>query len=253
MPKRKQKIIFNLDGGVNLTKELYGIGVGVGDSGLMTLKAVEILKKVDYICTPLSANSNSSKALTIISELVELKDRVVKLNFKMSKNKAKRENSRTKAAEKIYRLLAGGKKVAFVTIGDPLLYSTYAYILKRIKKWDSSVIIKTVPGISSIAAVTAKYNLPLAEGKENIAILSEIKNEEYLEKIFNLFETVVILKLSLNFKIVEAVLEKLNLKDQALIASKCGFEDEFYTQEIEIFEKKEMNYLTLMIVKKRGI
>lgn len=236
-----------------MSKKFYGIGVGVGDSGLMSLKAVEILKEVDYICTPLSTKSDSSKALKIISKLIDLKGRVVKINFKMSKNKKELENSRTAAAEKIYSLLKKGKTVAFVTIGDPFLYSTYAYLLKKIKNWDKDLAVETVPGINSIAAVTAKYNLPLAEGKENTALVSDVKNENYLENIFKLFETVVILKLSRNFEPVYKVLEKLNLKENVLIASKCGFEDEFYTEEIEIFKDKKIEYLTLMIVKRKGI
>ncbi|MFP4020511.1 MAG: precorrin-2 C(20)-methyltransferase [Halanaerobium sp.] len=207
-----------------MANKLYGIGVGVGDSGLVTLKAVKILKEVDYICTPLSAKSDSSRALEIISSLVDLKDRVVKLEFKMSKNKQ-----------------------------DPFLYSTYSYMLENIKRWDNSIKFETVPGINSIAAVTSEYNLPLAEGKENTAILSDLKDEEHLEKVFNLFETVVILKLSRNFDTAYRVLEKLGLKSSVLIASKCGFEDEFYTKNIEIFKSRKIEYLTLMIVKRKGI
>lgn len=236
-----------------MAKKLYGIGVGVGEPGLVTLKAVEILKEVDYVCTPLSTKSDSSKALEIISNLIDQKDRVIKLRFKMSKNKQELEQSRSAAAQNIYQLLEEGKTVAFVTIGDPFLYSTYAYMLKKIKEWDNSINIETVPGINSIAAATSSYNLPLAEGKENTAILSELKSKEHIEKIFNLFETVVILKLSRNFEIAYPVLEKLGLKENVLIASKCGFEDEFYTENIEVFKNKKIEYLTLMIVKRKGI
>jgi precorrin-2/cobalt-factor-2 C20-methyltransferase len=242
-----------MDGGIILTKKLYGIGVGVGDAGLVTLKAVEILKEVDYICTPLSTKSDSSKALNIISNLVELKDRVVKLSFKMSKSRKELEQSRTAAARKIYQLLKKDKKIAFVTIGDPLLYSTYSYMLKKIKDWDNSIEIETIPGINSIAAATSRYNLPLAEEKENTAILSNIKNEDHLERVLDLFETVVILKLSRNYEVAYRVLEKLGLKTNVLIASKCGFEDEFYTENIEVFKNKKIEYLTLMIVKRKGL
>jgi len=175
------------------------------------------------------------------------------LHFKMSKSRKELEQSRTAAARKIYQLLKKDKKIAFVTIGDPLLYSTYSYMLKKIKDWDNSIEIETIPGINSIAAATSKYNLPLAEEKENTAILSNIKNEEHLERVFNLFETVVILKLSRNYEAAYRVLEKLGLKKNVLIASKCGFEDEFYTENIEVFKNRKIEYLTLMIVKREGI
>lgn len=110
-----------------------------------------------------------------------------------------------------------------------------------------------MPGINSITASAAKYNLALAEGKENTAIISDVKSEEYLEKVFALFETVIILKLSRNYKTVYPVLDKLDLKKNVVIASKCGFEDEFYTEDIDYFKDEKIAYLTLMIVKREGI
>jgi precorrin-2/cobalt-factor-2 C20-methyltransferase len=126
-------------------------------------------------------------------------------------------------------------------------------MLEKIKKWNTEIEVETVPGINSIAASAAKYNLALAEGRENTAVLSEVKNEEQLTKIFSLFETVVILKLSRNYQTVYPVLDKLNLKENVVIASKCGFDDEFYTEDIEIFKDEKIDYLTLMIVKRKGI
>jgi precorrin-2/cobalt-factor-2 C20-methyltransferase len=236
-----------------LAKKFYGVGVGVGDSGLLTLKAVETLKNVDCICTPVSTNSDSSRALKIIGDLIENKSKILKLDFNMSNKKSELEKSRYQAAKKINNLLNSGKSVAFITIGDPLLYSTYSYMLEKIKKWNTEIEVETVPGINSIAASAAKYNLALAEGRENTAVLSEVKNEEQLTKIFSLFETVVILKLSRNYQTVYPVLDKLNLKENVVIASKCGFDDEFYTEDIEIFKDEKIDYLTLMIVKRKGI
>lgn len=236
-----------------MAKQFYGVGVGVGDSGLLTLKAVETLKNVDYICTPVSTNSDSSRALEIISDLITDQEKFMRLEFKMSKQKEELERSRCQAARKINDLLNSGQSVAFVTIGDPLLYSTYSYMLEKIKKWNPQVEVETVPGINSITASAAKYNLALAEGKENTAIISDVKSEEYLEKVFALFETVIILKLSRNYRTVYPVLDKLNLKENVVIASKCGFNDEFYTEDIDYFKDEKIAYLTLMIVKREGI
>ncbi|MCC3145481.1 precorrin-2 C(20)-methyltransferase [Halanaerobium sp. Z-7514] len=238
--------------------KLYGIGVGAGDPKLLTLKAVETLKKVDYIFTPVSAKSSSSNALKIIDTLFEdsllqKENKVIKLNFEMAKDLNKLKDSRLKAAKKINEKLTANNKVAFITLGDPFLYSTYTYIMKKIKKWNPKVEITTIPGISSITACTAAQNLPLAEGRENIAIISSLENEAQLEKIFSIFDTVVILKLSRNFAKVYPVLEKLNLKDRVLIGSRCGLKEESYTENIEVLKNQEIDYLTLMIVKRKGI
>lgn len=236
-----------------MSKKLFGVGVGAGDPGLMTLRAVEILKKVDYICAPVSVNSESSKSLKIIEEVVEIKDKIIKLDFKMSKDKKELEKSRSEAAEKIYQLLEKDKKVAFITLGDPLFYSTFIYIKNKIKEMDNGIEIETAAGINSIASCTASRNLALAEGRENTAIISDLKSEEYLQKVLNLFETVIILKLSRNFKKAYNVLDSLNLKNNVLIGSKCGFEEEFYTEDIELLKNQEVNYLSLMIIKRKGI
>lgn len=241
-----------------MSAKLYGIGVGAGDPQLLTLKAVEILKKTDYIFTPISAKSKSSNALNIINTLFEdslLKkdNKVIKLNFEMSKDINELKDSRYKAAKKINEKLTENKKAAFITLGDPFLYSTYTYIMKKIRNWNPAVEITTIPGISSIAACTASQNLPLAEGRENLAVISSLKDETQLEKIFSIFDTVVILKLSRNFDIVYPVLHKLDLSNNVLIGSRCGLEEELYTENIEIFKNKEIDYLTLMIVKRKGI
>lgn len=242
-----------------MAAKLYGIGVGAGDSKLLTLKALETLKKVDYIFTPVSAASTTkSNALKIIDSLakdalLQPENKIIELNFDMAKDQKKLEESRLKAAEKINEKLTEDKEAAFITLGDPFLYSTYTYIMKKIKSWQPRVKIITIPGISSIAACTSAQNLPLAEGKENIAIVSNLADEAQLEKIFSLFDTVVILKLSRNFAKVYPVLEKLDLKDKVLIGSRCGLEDEKYTKDIEEFKDEEIDYLTLMIVKRKGI
>lgn len=241
-----------------MSAKLYGIGVGAGDRKLLTLKAVEALKEVDYIFTPVSAESSRSNALSIISSLFEeslLEDenRVIKLDFKMSKDPKKLRESRSRAAEEIKQKLKENKDAAFITLGDPFLYSTYTYIMRKISSWNPEIEITTVPGISSIAACAAAQNLPLAEGKENLAVISSLKDEEELEKIFSIFETVVILKLTRNFGRVYPVLERLGLKDNVLIGSRCGLEEEFYTEDIETLKNAKIDYLTLMIVKRKGI
>ncbi len=237
---------------------LYGIGVGTGEANLLTLKAIEALKEVDYIYTPVSSKSNNSNALKIIKSLFEdsllkKKDKVIELEFKMSKDLDKLKASRHKAAKKIYDKLQEDKKLAFITIGDPLFYSTYTYIMKKIRKWNNATKIITIPGITSIAACTSSQNIPLVEGKENVAVISSINEKTQLEKIFSIFDTVVILKLTRNFKKVYPVLEKLGLKDKVFICSRCGLKEEFYTYNIDKLKNNQIDYLSLMIVKRKGI
>ena len=111
-----------------MTAKLYGVGVGPGDSDLLTIKALEVLQKVDYICAPQSGNKGDSLALEIVKEKVDIKDRVIKLNFPMTYNQNELDQAHSVAVLKIKKKLKEGKDLAFITLGDPLFYSTYIYI-----------------------------------------------------------------------------------------------------------------------------
>lgn len=229
--------------------KLYGVGVGPGDPELLTLKAVRVLNEVDYICTPQVRKDRDSLALSIIKEKINCKGHIIKLNFPMTYNQDDLNHARNIAALKIRKRLNEGNDLAFITIGDPLFYSTYIYILARLKKSIPDIRVETIPGITSISACTATYNLPLAENNENIAILSEVKDENKLEQIFKMFNNTVVMKLSRNYQRIYKVLDKMGLKEKAIVMGKCGLKGEFYTEDLDSLEADEIEYLSLLISK----
>jgi precorrin-2/cobalt-factor-2 C20-methyltransferase len=168
----------------------------------------------------------------------------------MTYDQEKLKKARDQAALKIKKKLKERKSTAFITIGDPMLYSTYIYILKRLKNTDSDFKINTIPGISSISASTAQYNLPLAKNDENIAILTEVKNEAKYEQIFQMFDNVVIMKLCKNLERVNKLLKKMKLKENVFLISRCGQGEEFYTDNLDEIEPEDVDYLSLIITKK---
>ena len=109
--------------------KLSGIGVGPGDSGLLTLKAKKLLDEAAVIAYPVKAYGEESTALNIIKEVVDLRGKeVVEVLFKMDKNLEKREQCRQAAAELLAGYLAQDKDVAMITLGDVAVYSTYTYV-----------------------------------------------------------------------------------------------------------------------------
>ena len=234
-----------------MTAKLYGVGVGPGDSNLLTIKALEVLEEVDYICAPQSGNKKDSLALKIVKEKVDIEDRVIKLNFPMSYNQNELDQAHSVAALKIKKKLAQGKNLAFITLGDPLFYSTYIYILNKlnINQDASNVQIETVPGITSVSACSARSNLPLAENDENVAIISKVKSRDHLKNILQMFETVVVLKLTRNFKKAYEVLNELNLEENTIVTSRCGQKEEMIIKDINKLEKDNIDYLSLLITK----
>lgn len=228
--------------------KLYGVGVGPGDPELLTLKAVRVLKQVDYICIPQTGKDRESMAFSIINQEIDCIAKIIKLYFPMTCKQSDLNQAWDNAALRMSKELKEGKDLAFVTIGDPLLYSTYIYILNKLNKLMSNLRVETVPGISSINACTASCNLPLAEGDENIAILSKVVGKD-LENIFNIFDNVVVMKLSRNYQQVYEVLDRMQLKDNAVVISRCGLEKEVHIRDLDLLEIDEIEYLSLLISK----
>ena len=135
----------------NVTGEFYGVGVGPGDNELITLKAVRIIKSVDCIFTPRADSKKSSLALDIVKDIASGK-RVIEQIYPMVRDKAKLESAWMKAANEIKDEIESGNNVAYLTIGDPLTFSTYCYLLQQLSKILPSQKIHTIPGITSYNA-----------------------------------------------------------------------------------------------------
>ncbi|GAB6137050.1 precorrin-2 C(20)-methyltransferase [Halanaerobaculum tunisiense] len=229
--------------------KLYGLGVGPGDPELITLKSKRILEEVDLICTPQSKRQKDSLALEIVKEVVDCQERVNELYFPMTSDQDKLETAWQEASQEIVNLLQQGKDIAFITLGDPLLYSTYIYILKKIKTKHPQLDVKTIPGITSVNAASSRLNLPLTEGEEKVAIVPATSSLEELECILSKFSNVVLMKVSKNYKFIVELLTKLDLKAKATFISRCGQDIEFITSDLDSLVGEKIDYLSMIIVK----
>ncbi|MFW5790690.1 MAG: precorrin-2 C(20)-methyltransferase [Bacillota bacterium] len=232
--------------------KLYGIGVGPGDPDLLTFKAVNILNNVDYIFVP-KARDKDSTALKIIEDKVDYQDRLIELSFTMSKDQAKLAESRQQIATEIENKLAAGYNSAFITLGDPGLYSTFIYIKEILENRDQSLEIETVPGITSISCCAAGYNLPLVEAGDDLAILEAGFTKDKFSNILDNFNTVVILKPTTDLNNLLNMIETQDLQAKIILGSRTGFKDQTYIDDIREIRNSDINYLSTLIIKKEGI
>ena len=65
--------------------KLYGIGVGPGDSELMTVKAARIVGEADVIITPKTEKKDGSVALHIAEPYIQEHTEIVLNNLKVGK------------------------------------------------------------------------------------------------------------------------------------------------------------------------
>ena len=224
--------------------KLIGIGVGPGDTELVTLKAAKVLKSVPVVFSPKSSKEKESIALSIVRPILEeRKDykrlMIVEPIFPMIENKKELEKIWTSASELIAQYLNTGRDVAFITLGDPSIFSTYSYVQKRlIDKYE----IETIPGITSFTACAAAKNKALVEQNDILTIVPKI--DDRLEEILDYSDSIVLMKASRNTSRLESTIEDKKRPKEIYSVQNCTRENE---KIIEGFSN-EKPYLTTTII-----
>ena len=230
----------------------YGVGVGPGDPELLTLKGFKILKNMDVIFVPKAKAKDDSLAREIIENILDKKKEFIELEFPMVKDKGELEKRYKNSAEIIIQKINSGKKVAYLTIGDPLLYSTYIYLLGALKEADPDLVIETIPGVSAYSAVAARFSCSMAEKNEKICICTVPDDLNDLKKTITDHDTVVMMKVAKRLPEVIELLRELDLAKDAIFGSHVGMAGEKLIQGFDdsaSLSEKE-GYLSTIIVRK---
>ncbi|MEK7391554.1 MAG: precorrin-2 C(20)-methyltransferase [Fibrobacterota bacterium] len=149
---------------------LYGLGVGPGAPDLLTLRAVDILRRVPVVVGPRPRLGDDSLAARIAKPHLSSTSRLEELVFPMVRDPAALRTAWADAARQILTWLRSGD-VAFLTLGDASLYSTWTYLRAAILKLDPGQKVETVPGITSFAACAARTERALAEGDQPLIVV----------------------------------------------------------------------------------
>lgn len=150
--------------------KLFGVGVGPGDPELLTLKAVRVLKECEVLAIP-AETKETCTAYGIIKDTIEQIENkeCLYLQFPMTKDKEILEQSHNNIAKQVMDKLKTGMDVAFITLGDTTIYSTFMYLYHKIKEYGYDTEI--VNGIPSFCAIAAKLGISLGEAEEEIHII----------------------------------------------------------------------------------
>ncbi len=225
--------------------KLYGIGTGPGDPELITMKAVRILRSADVVIVPKSGSDKGSIALEIAGVYLAEGVEVVTLTFPMIRDENEKIQNRRENAEVIRLLIESGKTAVFLTLGDPMLYSTYIYMLEFLA--DSGVEIETIPGITSFCASAAAGNTPLAKQNEELRIVPLGKDTD-IHKHLKYGENIVFMKVSSDSVRLADELIKADGLIECVITSKCGRDGESISRDISLLYE-DVPYMTTVLVK----
>ena len=234
-----------------MSGHLYGIGVGPGDPDLLTIKAARILGNVDVILAASSTRNDDSLALDIARPHLRPETRVIRLGFPMSRDNAILQAAWEENARLVLSELEEGHDAAFLTLGDPLLYSTFAYLLRTLRGIDPDRRVTVVPGITSFQAAAAATETVLAEGAQNLLVLPGIRDAAELRRNLDGADNAVILKAYTNFAAIREEVRTLPTPPHCVFASKMGMKEEFITRSLDEAPEKP-TYLSLMLLTKNG-
>lgn len=148
---------------------LYGVGVGPGDPELLTLKAIRIIKECTYIAIP-SAIKKECTAYAIVKAAIpaiEQKECLC-IPMPMTKDNIRLLESHEQGARQLIQYLQQGFSIAFLTLGDPTIYSTYLYLHKLVT--ENQYPARIISGIPSFCAAAAALNMGLTEQAEPLHI-----------------------------------------------------------------------------------
>lgn len=228
--------------------KFYGIGTGPGDSALVTVKAVETIQNLDILYTPESKKGGESLALSIVSKYIpdglEIKSRHFPMNF----NDGEKVVAWNQVAEEIVVDVKDGKNVGFVTLGDPMIYSTYVYIMERLI---DDIEVETIPGISSFSNIASNQNFPLVMDREPLIVIPCTMDEERIDYALENYSCIVLMKVYKNFKEIIQKLERFNLVDSAILVSNSSQEGEIvYTDLRDVHLEDKISYFSTILVNK---
>ena len=225
--------------------KLYGVGVGPGDPELITRKAERVIREADIVAVP-DKGSGEKTALNIVADLVEGKELLL-CGAPMTRDPAALEAAYSANADAVCAQLDQGRTVAFITLGDPSVYSTCLYTFRKVKSRGYEA--ELIPGVPSFCAVAARLGEALCEGSERLLIVPA--SHKGVDDCLAVDANLVFMKAGREIGALRDKLAESGLLDRAAMVENCGMEGERVYPRFSDMEEKT-GYFSVVLVKGRG-
>jgi precorrin-2/cobalt-factor-2 C20-methyltransferase len=226
---------------------LVGVGVGPGDPELVTVKAVRILREADLVLVPVMAPDEQGRAEAVVLAHVPAAERVVFALNDRGGVTERRANAWDAAARRVIAAFEeGAGTVAFATIGDPNVYSTFTYLAQAVRGRVLDVSVETVPGVTAMQDLAARSGTVLAEGTESLRLLPLTGGTAGLRDALASGDTVVAYKFGRVAGDVLATVADAGRLDDAVYGARLGLPGEDIRRAAEI--EGPVPYLSTLIV-----
>ncbi|MHA6763492.1 precorrin-2 C(20)-methyltransferase [Streptacidiphilus sp. PAMC 29251] len=207
---------------------LVGVGMGPGDPELVTVKAVRILREAAVIVVPVLDTGETGRAEATVLQHTEPGAKVERIVFALNERQdtARREAAWDAAGARVAELLREHGSVAFATIGDPNVYSTFTYLAQTLVPLLPGLVVETVPGITAMQDLAARSGTVLAEGTEPLTLVPVTAGSDVLRDALAGPGTVVAYKFGRLAAQVTEALRETGRDGSAVWGSALGLPDE---------------------------
>ncbi|GIH67856.1 precorrin-2 C(20)-methyltransferase [Sphaerimonospora thailandensis] len=237
---------------------LIGVGVGPGDPDLVTVKAVRVLRTADVVMVPVKEGEEGRAERVVRAHLAEGSggpggsgDRVRRLVFALTEE-ARRDAAWDAAGAATAEAFANGARtVAFATIGDPNVYSTFTYLAETVRELVPGLRVETVPGITAMQALAATSGTVLVEGRESLALMPLTAGVEPLRHALDTHDTVVAYKGGRMLPEVLAAVGDAGRLADAVYGAALGLPDEEVRPAAGLDPSAAGPYLSSLLVTRR--
>jgi precorrin-2/cobalt-factor-2 C20-methyltransferase len=227
-----------------------GIGIGPGDPELLTLKAVRALSEADVVIAPRTEKRADSIALSIARPHMRVGSEILELVFPMVYHTAELSDAWRENRNIIQKRLDDGQNVVFLTLGDPMFYSTYIYVFELLANCGHT--IETIPGVTAFCAIASHHGTPIVEGDDVLSVVPATISPEKLDQVLAVSDRLVLMKISRNFHDLRERLQHHGFADHLLMVSKCGHADEVVHEDLMTIDPKEVTYLSTILARRRN-
>ncbi|SFF16893.1 precorrin-2 C20-methyltransferase /cobalt-factor II C20-methyltransferase [Actinacidiphila alni] len=234
-----------------MTALLTGVGVGPGDPELVTVKGVNALRAAAAVVVPVLDTGERGRAEATVLHYVDA-ERVVRVVFALNErtDRARREAAWDAAGARVAELLREHGTVAFATIGDPNVYSTFTYLAHTIRELVPGVRVETVPGITAMQELAARGGAVLTEGTEPLTLVPVTAGAAVLKEALAGPGTVVAYKFGRLAAEVAAALRETGRTEGAVWGSSLGLPEESIRPAAELLDGP-LPYLSTLIAPAR--
>ena len=226
-----------------------GVSVGPGAADQVTLEALDAIRQSDVVYLPTAPKEECAAYRILRAMLPEIDEKEIRCMEDAGRAGENMAERHALMACETEELLDRGLTVAYPTLGETALYSTYIYIHEQLEK--DGYESRFVSGVSSVQAACAKLGARLGTGKESVHIFP---GSEDLEEKLRTAGTLVFMKARKDFAGMIRTIREFVASHEGASAcgvSNCGMEGEILAKNAGELEKLE-GYFTVILVRSPG-